>query len=269
MNAYQSEHGLTPGVYAAEGWDAGRLVAGAIVEGATDRADMRAALAATSAYRGRRAGATRSTPSASWTGRSRGSSPHPAPAGCRSRSEPRTAAVEHRRETRLPPVFVVQAEGTLLGTRCPWVPPGPIVRRGDASDSASLWKEAGCASSDSGRSSCSRPRCRSSRRPVAETTSRPSPQEADGGTAATGACADADTSAGDLLAQVCEDRRDQGLDRPRLPAAVVVEPRDGGVRRLRHRRRDRDRQQARRGDRVGRPRRGQRSPPATGRGAGT
>jgi branched-chain amino acid transport system substrate-binding protein len=52
VNAYQSEHGLTPGVYAAEGWDAGRLVAGAIVEGATDRAGMRAAIAGISAYQG-------------------------------------------------------------------------------------------------------------------------------------------------------------------------------------------------------------------------
>ena len=52
VNAYQSEHGLTPGVYAAEGWDAGRLAAEAIVEGATDRAGMRAAIEATTAYQG-------------------------------------------------------------------------------------------------------------------------------------------------------------------------------------------------------------------------
>ena len=51
---------------------------------------------------------------------------------------------------------------------------------------------------------------------------------ADGGGGATtsGACADADTAAGDLLAQVCTDGVDHGLDRPGLSAAVVSEPRD-------------------------------------------
>ncbi|MGH2631063.1 MAG: ABC transporter substrate-binding protein [Actinomycetota bacterium] len=52
VNAYQSEHGLAPGVYAAEGWDAGRLAAEAILEGATDRADMRAAVAADPTFEG-------------------------------------------------------------------------------------------------------------------------------------------------------------------------------------------------------------------------
>jgi ABC-type branched-subunit amino acid transport system substrate-binding protein len=45
VNTYQSAHGLIPGIYAAEGWDAGRLVAGAIAAGATDRGGMQAALA--------------------------------------------------------------------------------------------------------------------------------------------------------------------------------------------------------------------------------
>jgi branched-chain amino acid transport system substrate-binding protein len=44
VNAYQSEHGLTPGVYAAEAWDAGRLAADAIAGGAEDRASMRGAM---------------------------------------------------------------------------------------------------------------------------------------------------------------------------------------------------------------------------------
>jgi len=42
VNAYQSEHGLAPGVYAAEAWDAGRLAAEAIARGAVDRIAMRA-----------------------------------------------------------------------------------------------------------------------------------------------------------------------------------------------------------------------------------
>lgn len=52
VNAYQSEHGLTPGIYAAEGWDAGRLVAAAIVSGAVDRAGMRSAIATLSDHEG-------------------------------------------------------------------------------------------------------------------------------------------------------------------------------------------------------------------------
>ena len=45
--------------------------------------------------------------------------------------------------------------------------------------------------------------------------------------------------------------RHQGLDRPGVPAAVVAEPGDERVRGLRHRRRHRDRREARRRDRVG------------------
>jgi branched-chain amino acid transport system substrate-binding protein len=52
VNAYQSEHGLTPGVYAAEGWDAGGLLAGAVVSGVVDRAGMRAWLARIAVYDG-------------------------------------------------------------------------------------------------------------------------------------------------------------------------------------------------------------------------
>lgn len=51
VNAYQSEHGLTPGIYAAEAWDAGRLAADAIVAG-PDRATMRAAFRALTQHRG-------------------------------------------------------------------------------------------------------------------------------------------------------------------------------------------------------------------------
>lgn len=52
VNAYQSEHGLTPGVYAAEGWDVGGLLAQAVVSGVIDRAGMRAWLARVTAYDG-------------------------------------------------------------------------------------------------------------------------------------------------------------------------------------------------------------------------
>lgn len=52
VNAYQSDHGLTPGVYAAEGWDAGRFLAQAVESGATDRAAMRARFATLMAYQG-------------------------------------------------------------------------------------------------------------------------------------------------------------------------------------------------------------------------
>jgi branched-chain amino acid transport system substrate-binding protein len=52
VNAYQSEHGLTPGVYAAEGWDAGRFLAQAVESGVTDRAAMRARFATLMAYQG-------------------------------------------------------------------------------------------------------------------------------------------------------------------------------------------------------------------------
>jgi ABC-type branched-subunit amino acid transport system substrate-binding protein len=42
VNVYQAEHGLSPGVYAAEAWDAGRLTAAALETAGTDRASMRA-----------------------------------------------------------------------------------------------------------------------------------------------------------------------------------------------------------------------------------
>ena len=42
VNVFQSEHGLAPGVYAAEAWDAGRLTAAAFGTAGTDRASMRA-----------------------------------------------------------------------------------------------------------------------------------------------------------------------------------------------------------------------------------
>jgi len=52
VNAYQSEHGLTPGVYAAEAWDAGRLATDAIAAGALDRTAMQAAFRALTAHVG-------------------------------------------------------------------------------------------------------------------------------------------------------------------------------------------------------------------------
>ncbi|HET9310259.1 MAG TPA: ABC transporter substrate-binding protein [Actinomycetota bacterium] len=52
VNAYQSEHGLTPGVFAAEAWDAGRVIADAVASGAADRASMRGAFSALSTYDG-------------------------------------------------------------------------------------------------------------------------------------------------------------------------------------------------------------------------
>ena len=52
LNVYQSEHGLTPGVYAAEAWDAGRIVAGALTSGATSRADVRIIFRSLTAYEG-------------------------------------------------------------------------------------------------------------------------------------------------------------------------------------------------------------------------
>ncbi|HJR98338.1 MAG TPA: ABC transporter substrate-binding protein, partial [Actinomycetota bacterium] len=48
VNAYQSEHGLTPGVFAAEAWDAGRVIADVVASGAADRASMRGAFSALS-----------------------------------------------------------------------------------------------------------------------------------------------------------------------------------------------------------------------------
>ncbi len=52
VNAYQAEHGLTPGVFAAEAWDAGRVTADAVASGATERASMRATLTSLRAYDG-------------------------------------------------------------------------------------------------------------------------------------------------------------------------------------------------------------------------
>jgi len=52
VNVFQSEHGLAPGVYAAEAWDAGRLTAGALESVGTDRASMRAWMRAFTAYEG-------------------------------------------------------------------------------------------------------------------------------------------------------------------------------------------------------------------------
>jgi branched-chain amino acid transport system substrate-binding protein len=43
VNAYQSKHGLAPGIYAVEAWDAGTVVAGAVITGVETRADMREA----------------------------------------------------------------------------------------------------------------------------------------------------------------------------------------------------------------------------------
>lgn len=52
VNAYQSEHGLSPGIYAAEGWDVGRFTSDAIVSGARDREAMREAVDALSGFGG-------------------------------------------------------------------------------------------------------------------------------------------------------------------------------------------------------------------------
>ena len=52
VNAYQSEHGLAPGAYAAEAWDAGRLAADAIANGAVDRTAMQAAFRALTTHVG-------------------------------------------------------------------------------------------------------------------------------------------------------------------------------------------------------------------------
>lgn len=52
VNTYQSEHGLAPGAYAVEAWDAGSLVAEALVSGTATRADMRTGLAAITTFDG-------------------------------------------------------------------------------------------------------------------------------------------------------------------------------------------------------------------------
>ena len=50
VNAYQSEHGLAPGVYAVEAWDAATIVAEALASGGSTRAGMRAAFRAITSY---------------------------------------------------------------------------------------------------------------------------------------------------------------------------------------------------------------------------
>ena len=52
VNAYQSEHGLAPGVYAAEAWDAGRLAGDWLAAGASDRDAVAASLALLSTFDG-------------------------------------------------------------------------------------------------------------------------------------------------------------------------------------------------------------------------
>jgi len=52
VNAYQSEHGLTPGAYAVEAWDAGHIVSDAFTSGDTTREEMRATFRALTAYEG-------------------------------------------------------------------------------------------------------------------------------------------------------------------------------------------------------------------------
>jgi hypothetical protein len=52
VNAYQSEHGLPPGVYAAEGWDAGRFASDAIARGAADRVAMQRSVRALTGFVG-------------------------------------------------------------------------------------------------------------------------------------------------------------------------------------------------------------------------
>ena len=52
VNAYQSEHGLVPGIHAAEGWDAGRIASAAMAAGAVDRAGMRASMRALMGFEG-------------------------------------------------------------------------------------------------------------------------------------------------------------------------------------------------------------------------
>ena len=52
LNAYQSEHGLAPGVYAAEAWDAASIVAEALASGGSTRAGMRVEFRAITSYDG-------------------------------------------------------------------------------------------------------------------------------------------------------------------------------------------------------------------------
>jgi branched-chain amino acid transport system substrate-binding protein len=52
VNVYQSEHGLAPGVYAAEAWDAGRLTADALLSGVRTRREMQAAFGALGSIEG-------------------------------------------------------------------------------------------------------------------------------------------------------------------------------------------------------------------------
>jgi branched-chain amino acid transport system substrate-binding protein len=52
VNAYQSEHGLAPGVYAAEGWDVGGFASDAVVSGANDRQAMQAIVRSLATFEG-------------------------------------------------------------------------------------------------------------------------------------------------------------------------------------------------------------------------
>jgi ABC-type branched-subunit amino acid transport system substrate-binding protein len=45
VNAYQAANGLAPGIYAAEAWDAGEMVAHPLERGIHDRSGMNAAIA--------------------------------------------------------------------------------------------------------------------------------------------------------------------------------------------------------------------------------
>jgi ABC-type branched-subunit amino acid transport system substrate-binding protein len=52
VNVFQSEHGLAPGVYAAEAWDAGRLTASTLEASGAGRASMRAWMRTFTGYEG-------------------------------------------------------------------------------------------------------------------------------------------------------------------------------------------------------------------------
>jgi branched-chain amino acid transport system substrate-binding protein len=52
VHDYQSEFGTPPAAFAAEGWDAGRMLVGAMIGGGTSRAGVRNAIDATDHYAG-------------------------------------------------------------------------------------------------------------------------------------------------------------------------------------------------------------------------
>jgi branched-chain amino acid transport system substrate-binding protein len=52
VNTYQAANGLPPGIYAAEAWDAGQMLARPIRDGVRDRAALRGALAASPSWEG-------------------------------------------------------------------------------------------------------------------------------------------------------------------------------------------------------------------------